>query len=155
MTFTLSSLGKMVVVVNRVVDEHGNRVPYEAYIDGTVLKIMDEEHVPSGIARIIVHNSMYALDPDTYIGQYKLGVAAWGLPVDDLPLSEVQRLELINREQLPVHRQFGAVDNKTGKKYQAVRRHNPVRRHDPIAQNLAGSRQDGATAIGFGEAFAK
>lgn len=152
----LSALGKSVRIVNRVVDENGKKVPYEAYVDGDSFKIEDEIMLPSGVARIIVHNSMYAIDPETCYGQYKLGVAEWGMDVSDLPTSQVQRLELIEREQLPPHRQFGAPDHKTGlRKYTPYRKSNPVRRHDPVAQTLVHGRKDGATAVGFGEAFDK
>jgi hypothetical protein len=150
----LSSLGAIVTVVNRVVDEQGQKVPYEAYVDGTVMKIVDSAPVPAGVARIIVHNSMYAIDPVTYSGQYKLGVKEWGLPVEDLPLPTVQRLELVERAHLGPHRQFGATDPKTGKKYTPYRLRNDIRRHDPITQTMPGPRQDGAFPGGFGDAFA-
>jgi len=152
----LSSLGKIVTIINRVIDADGKRVPYEAYIDGTVIKIEDSYPIQEGLARIIVHNSMYCIDPDTYTGQYKLAVKEWGMPSEDLPLAEIKdRVELINREQLPPNRQFGAVDQKTGRKYQTFYKKQAIRRHDPIKVVGPGANEDGAHPGGFGEAFAR
>jgi hypothetical protein len=151
----LTALGPTVKVVNRQVDEHGQPVPYEAHVGGDVIRILDEAHVPAGVARIIVHHSMYRLDPVTNTGQYKLGVPEWGMPVDPLPPSEWQRVELIEREYLPPLRQIGAVDPRTGRRYQPTRIHNPIRRHDPLAVSAPKPNEPGAHPGGFGEAFAR
>ena len=143
---------KIVTVVNRVVDADGKRVPYQAYFDGTVITIQDSEPVTAGAARVIVHNSMYRIDPDTNYGLYRLGVKEWGMPVEDVSDAEVHsRNELIDREQLPPHRQFGAIDSKTGKRYQQFVKKQPIRRHDPIAISSPGARDDGVFPGGFGD----
>ena len=142
----LNALGPVVTVVNRVVDDEGKPVPYQAYIDGTVLVIHDQVGIPAGVARIIVHNSMYAIDPETYTGQFRLGVAEWDMPVGPLLFSTIsKREELIDRESLPGSRQ----------KVERVRLHNPIRRHDSTSSPFVGSREDGTVSAGYGEAFAK
>jgi hypothetical protein len=148
-------LGPIVTVYNRQVDENGHRVPYDAFIDGQCITIKDSHPFPEGLARIIVHHSMYKMDPDTSNGEYRLGVKEWDLPVDDLKLAEIQRVELIERELLPPNRQFGAKDPKTGRRYQAVTRKQSIRRHLPMQQVSPRANEDGAHAGGFGEAYSR
>jgi hypothetical protein len=150
----ISALGKQVQVVNRVKDEQGNPVPYDAWIDGTVLVIQESAMVPEGVARIIVHSSMYKIDPISYTGQYKLGVKDWGMDVTPISKSEASPLELVTRENLTPDRQFG-FKREDGKQLKPVRINNPIRRHDPIAANTPGPRQDGAYPAGFGEGYSK
>jgi hypothetical protein len=143
-------LGTLVTVYNRVRDAEGKVVPYDAHFDGDVIRIMESERVPEGIARIIVHGSMYAMDPHGFDGKYKLGVQEWGLPIDPLTPADLDRVELIERERLTPDRQFGFKD-KDGKRYMPVKFSNVIRRHDPISMNIPGPRQDGALPAGFGE----
>ena len=139
-----------VVVVNRVKDEQGNTVPYDAWIGGQVLVIKESVSLPPGIARIIVHNSMYKMDGVSYMGKYKLGVAEWGMEIGPITVAEAHPLELIERESLTPDRQFGFV-NKDGKQLQPVRINNPIRRHDPMVANIPSPNKDGAFPAGFGE----
>lgn len=150
----ISSLGKMVVIVNRMRDASGSVVPYDAFIDGTCMIIRETAHLPEGLARIIVHNSMYSIDPHNFGGQYKLGVEEWGMPITPLTPKDVNRIELIERESLTPDRQFGATA-KDGKKLMPVKINNPIRRHDPISMNIPGPRQDGAHPAGFGDSVTK
>src|SRR6266480_5053777 len=140
---SISALGKQVTVVNRVRDDKGEVVPYDAFIDGTVLVIRESERVHEGVARIIVHNSMYKIDPISYNGLYKLGVADWGMDVSPINESEAKPLELVDRESLTPDRQFG-YKRQDGKSYQPKRINNTIRRHDPVGMNIPGPRQDGA-----------
>jgi hypothetical protein len=139
-----------VKIINRVRDEKGKHVPYDAHIAGECVTIEKEIWLPVGYARVVVHGSMYSMDPVTNQGQYRLGVEEWGMDVSPIPVSEVQRLELIEREQLTPDRQIGS-KNKDGKTLKPVRLNNPIRRHDPIGQNMPGPRQDGAHPGGYGD----
>jgi len=152
---SVGTLGPSVYVVNRLTNDRGHSIPYEAYVDGTAFKIAEGIHLPTGIARILVHNSMYAIDPISNAGQYKLGVEAWGMPIDALPITVWKRPELVERPYLGPERQHGRVNARTGKKLQLVSIHNPVRRHDPVAMNIPGPAQDGAHPGSFGDAFTK
>src|SRR5438552_17924478 len=89
-----------VVVVNRVRDEQGNPVPYDAWIGGQVLVIKESVSLPPGIARIIVHNSMYKMDGVSYIGKYKLGVADWGMEMSPITVADAHPVELTERASL-------------------------------------------------------
>jgi hypothetical protein len=151
----VTSLGPTVTVVNRAVDEDGQPVPYEAHIDGQVIRIDRAVDLPVGIARIIVHHSMYRLDPVTQQAQYRLGVAEWGLPTDPLPPEEWQREELVDRANLGPARQHGAKDPRTGRRLALMRIVNPIRRHDPLVVSAPKPNQDGVHPGGFGEAFAR
>jgi hypothetical protein len=146
----IATLGKQVQVVNRVRDENGKPVQYDAWIDGTVLVIQESVSLPEGVARIIVHGSMYKIDPLSQAGHYKLGVADWGMPVDPISVAESKPLELIERESLGPNRQFGAKD-EFGRTLKAHRINNPIRRHDPISANIPGPNQDGVRPAGFGD----
>jgi hypothetical protein len=143
-------IGKQVTVVNRVRDDKGQPVPYDAFIGGTVVVIRESERLPEGIARIIVHNSMYKIDPISFEGHYKIGVPEWGLPIDPITEAEAHPLELVERENLTPDRQFG-YKRQDGKSYRPKRFGNTIRRHDPLALNIPGPRQDGAMPAGFGE----
>ena len=144
------NLDTIVKVINRVVDEDGKPVPYDAHVAGECITIVDSVSLPEGMARIIVHNSMYEMDPFGFQGKYKLGVKEWGIPVDPIKKSELDaRVELIEREALTPDRQFG-FKNKDGKQYQPKRISNPIRRQEPLAVNMPG-RQDGAFPGTYGE----
>ena len=131
-------------LVNRVRDGAGQPVPWEAYFDGQAFKITDSLDVPFGVARVLIHHSMYAFDLDAGVGKYRLGCAAPGLemPTDPIDESEVLRSELIDREALLV-----------GRRVELKRHANPIRRHDPLTQASPG-RGDGAYAAGYGDAYA-
>lgn len=136
-----------VTVVNRVVDTEGKPVPYTAYYGGDTFEIIDEMALPVGVARTVVHHSMYNLDPDTFAADYKLGCKAFNLPCDPLRQDEVTRLELLDRTLLGPDRQLGSLD-RFGRKYQPVQRAYRPRRTDPIAVPNPGS-SDGAFAGSF------
>jgi len=90
-------LGATVRLINRVTDEKGAKVPQELMVGGEAVWVRDTLDVPVGYARILVHQSMYKLDSSTGIPAYKLGCREFNIPVDDLPLKEIQRDELIDR----------------------------------------------------------
>lgn len=93
-------LGRTVRLVNRVTDEHGNKVPQEFMVGGEAVWVRDTLDVPVGLARIMVHQSMYKLDAATGTPVYRLGCQSFeGCPVDDLPVSELSRDELIDRPE--------------------------------------------------------
>lgn len=92
-------LGRTVRLVNRVVDEKGEKVPQEYMYSGEAFKVRDTLDVPEGIARIVIHQSMYKLDSATGLPAYKLGAREFGIPIDDLPLKEIERDELLDRPE--------------------------------------------------------
>lgn len=96
---TSFGIGRTVRLINRVVDETGKRVPQEYMVGGEAVWVRDTLDVPVGLARIIVHQSMYKLDSATGIPAYKLGCREFDIPIDDLPLKEAQRDELIDRPE--------------------------------------------------------
>lgn len=110
-------MGPVVRLVNRVVDEKGERVPQEVMLGGEALWIRDFTDMPLGAARIVIHQSMYKIDPVTGAPSYKLGCQALGVPVDDLPVSETRRTELIERELMP---------ESERKKMKLEKIHNPI-----------------------------
>lgn len=134
-------LGPVVRVVNRVVDEQGQRVPMKCMVGGEAIKIVDTIDLPMGLARIAIQQSMYRIDPVTHAADYKLGCEKLGTPVSDLPVSETQRTELIDRELLPPNRQ----------NVKTVRIHNPIRRMDSMMVRVPKPNADGAYPAGFGE----
>lgn len=92
--------GPLVRIINRVVDEKGERVPQECMFGGEATWIRDSLDVPIGIARILIHQSMYKLDALTGLPLYKLGCRSFeNCPVDDLPVNELNRDELIDRSE--------------------------------------------------------
>lgn len=110
-------MGPVVRLVNRVVDDKGERVPLEVMLGGEALWIRDFIDMPLGAARIVIHQSMYKIDPVTGSPSYKLGCKALDVPVDDLPVSETRRTELIERELMP---------ESERKKMKYERIHNPI-----------------------------
>jgi hypothetical protein len=101
-----------VTVVNRLIDDDGNHVPYEFVFDAIPGQVIDQMVMPVGPARIIVHNSMYSTGPNG--NEYRLGVKEWGLPTDPIPPDDLHRDELIDRAALGYPRQT-IKGNKLGK----------------------------------------
>lgn len=93
-------LGSTVRLVNRVTDEKGEKVPQEYMYGGEAVWVRDTLDVPVGIARILVHQSMYKLDALTGLPQYKLGCRSFeSCPIDPLPVKDLDRVELIDRPE--------------------------------------------------------
>lgn len=134
-------LGPVVRVVNRVVDSDGKRVPYECMVGGEAFWINDTLDLPRDVARLVIHHSMYRIDPVTSQADYRLGCEKLGTPTSDLSVAEVDRVELIDRELLPPNRQ----------NVKTVRIHNPIRRMDPLMSNTPKPNTDGAFPASFGE----
>lgn len=134
-------LGPVVRVVNRVVDSDGKRIPQEYRVGGEAFMVDDTMDLPVGYARIVIHQSMYRIDPVTHIAEYKLGCSKLGITEEPLPVEETQRTELIDRDLLPPNRQ----------KVKTVRIHNPIRRMDPVSANIPRPNGDGAFPAEFGE----
>lgn len=132
-------LDPTVTLVNRLVDASGNRIPYTAMFDGESVVILDELPVPVGIARIIVHNSMFRVDPYGGEPQYKLGVKEWGLDVSPLAPTDISD-ELIDRSDPAIGPRMTIKGTKLGK----GRPLPPPRRHDPMNIREPGGREDGA-----------
>lgn len=143
-------LGAVVRLVNRVVDEDGARVPQEYMVGGEAFWIRDTLDVPAGVARIVIHQSMYKLDPVSHGAVYKVGCEELGVPTEPIPVAETKRLELLEREYLPPDRQFGAKD-RYGRTLKPVRMHNPIRRMDPIAINAPRPSENGALPGEYGD----
>lgn len=137
----LSRLEPTVTLVNRLVDDDGNKIPQDFMYDGDCLTITDQVTVPWSVGRIIFHHSMRRLDPVTMRGTvYSLGCAEYGFPSDPLPLSTLeQHNELVDRDLLGHN-----------KRVQPTHVHNPIMRVDPINMRDPG-REDGAFAGGFGK----
>ena len=149
---SLSHLGEPVTVVNRLRDANGRPIPWDIHVDGDCITITESTVLPAGVARIAIQGSMFAFDPQSLQGDYRLGVADWDMPVTPLPLAELQkRIELIERTKLPPDRQFGW-KSANGKTFSVVRTSIPQsRRHDPLALSVPGPHQDGALPAGFGD----
>ena len=109
--------GPIVRVVNRVINEAGERVPYNAMFSGEALVLRDTMDMPIGMARVVIHGSMYKVDPVSGAPSYKLGCSSLGCPTDDLPLDEVNRIELIDRSLM---------SESERKKMKLERIHNPI-----------------------------
>jgi hypothetical protein len=128
-------LGPVVRVVNRVRDADGQPVVFKAMVGGESLKIVETLDLPHDIARLVIHQSMFRIDPVTHQPTHRLGCKALGVPEDPVSLAEVEsRGELIDRDLLPAHRQ----DVKR------VRIHNPIRRMDPLKINAPRPGDNGA-----------
>lgn len=138
-----------VKVVNRVVRADGTKVPYTAYFGGDTVTFTDAIHVPRGVARIIIHNSMYRQEPDTFAVEYKLGCLEMQVPEDPVSEEDVDRMELIDRSLLSPDRQFGAKD-QWGRALKPWRRVYTPRRTDPISIVDPG-KGDGAFSGQYGE----
>jgi hypothetical protein len=93
--------GRTVRLVNRVIDENGKRVPIEFMVGGEAIWLRDNLDVPVGVARIMIHQSMYKIDPVSGLPSYKLGCESLGCEETDLPVSETKRLELVDRDLMP------------------------------------------------------
>lgn len=143
-------LGPVVRLVNRVVDIDGKPVPQEYQVGGVAFWLKDTMDVPIGVARIVIMQSMFKLDPVTYGATYKVGCEELGVPVESIPVEETQRLELIERENLPPDRQLGAKD-RHGRTFKPVRIYNPIRRMDPLAVNAPRPSDNGALPGEFGD----
>ena len=116
-------LGPVVRVVNRVRDSEGKPVVFKAMVGGEAVKIVESLDLPRDIARLVIHQSMFRIDPVTHQPTHRLGCKALGVSEEPVPLAEVEsRNELIDRDLLPPHRQ----DVKS------VRIHNPIRRMDSL-----------------------
>lgn len=109
--------GPVVRLVNRVVNEKGERVPQSARIGGEALVVRDTIDLPIGEARVLIHQSMYKIDPVSGEPSYKLGCSALGIPVDEIPEKDTQRVELIERELMP---------ESERKKMKLEKIHNPI-----------------------------
>ena len=110
-------LGRTVRLVNRVVDESGNKVPMEYMVGGEAVWVRDTLDVPVGAARILIHQSMYKIDPINATPSYKLGCRELEVDPSDLPFADTQRLELLERELLP---------ESERRKMKVERIHNPI-----------------------------
>lgn len=125
-----------VTLVNRLVDDSGNKIEQEFMYDGWSVKIADTLVAPIGPARILIHQSMRKFDPSTNQPVYGLGCPELGIPTDPIKKSELGN-ELIDRSNLP-----GRVE--------ARRLNNPIIRHDPMVMGNPGGR-DGAFPGHYGE----
>jgi len=134
-------MGPTVKLTNRVIDEDGNRVPYEGTVGGETVWVRDTLDVPIGVARILIHQSMYKIDPVSGTPSYKLGCKDLGTDCTDVPVKETRRAELLERELLP--------DSQKGKT-QFVKIHNPI--NPGMSRALPPTRQgqDGALPGEFG-----
>lgn len=127
----------VVCVVNRVVDSEGNKVRQECMVDGQAVWVEDKLYVPLGVAKIMIHQSMFVMDPVTRQFQYKLGCDELRVPTGPLPLEIVKRIELIDRSLLP-----GKTETR--------RIHNPITRHESMVAPSPGS-GDGAHQGTYGD----
>ena len=114
----------VVRLVNRVIGPDGKRVPHEYMVGGVAFWIHEYLDVPVEYAELLIHQSMYKIDPVSNRGDYRLGCEKFGVPVTDVPLVETERAELIDRSLLSPLRQ----------KLKPTRFHNPIRRMDPMKQ---------------------
>lgn len=136
-----------VTLVNRVRDPQGRVIPYEVMFDGESEKIVETLTVPVGIARILVHNSMFRWDPNGGEPRYKLAVREWGM--DETPIS-VEQIgdELLDRSDPsigPRRTIHGKILTK-GRPLQNV-----DQRRDPLSVRTTGAREDGVFPGGFGK----
>lgn len=93
--------GQTVRLKNRVIDDKGERVPIEFMVGGEAIWVRDTLDAPIGVARIMIHQSMYKVDPVTGLPSYKLGCDRLGCEETDLPVAETKRLELLDRDLMP------------------------------------------------------
>ena len=117
--------GAVVRLVNRVVDADGKRVPRKYMVGGIAFWIHEYLDVPVEYAGLILHQSMYKIDPVNHRGEYRLGCERFGTLMTDVSVDETERLELVDRSLLPPARQQA---NPT-------RIHNPIRRFDKLSIN--------------------
>lgn len=117
--------GPLVRVVNRIVGEDGQPVPYEYMFGGEAGWITDHVDLPVDEARVVIHNSMFRVDPVSNLPEYKLGCAALGANEAPIAADQTKRHELIQRELLSPDRQFGAKD-RFGRTLKPVPFHNPI-----------------------------
>ena len=135
-------MGPVVRLTNRVIDEKGERVPYTGTIGGEAVIVRDTLDVPLGVARILIHQSMYKMDPVSGVPSYRLGCKDLDITCADLPVNETRRAELLERELLP--------ESQKGKT-QFVKLHNPINpglSRAPISTTKGGD--DGALPGEFG-----
>lgn len=110
-------MGPVVRLVNRVRDADGKQVPWEGMAGGEALWVVDTLDVPLGVARILIHQSMYKVDPANGSPSYRLGCVKLGAPEEPLTVDEVTRIELFDRELMSEDEQ---------KKMVTKRIHNPI-----------------------------
>lgn len=126
-------LESTVTLINRVVDKDGKTIPMDMTFDGRPVKVEDRLVVPLGVGRILVHQSMYKLDLNTNIREYKLGCPELGLPTTPITEAEVHaHNELIDRSKM-----------SSGANVKAVHINNPIMRTAPLYYNDPGG-GDGA-----------
>jgi hypothetical protein len=126
------------------------RVPFEFIYGGEAGWIKDTLSVPKGVARIIIHQSMYRMDPITNLANYRLGCKELDIPTSDIPVEDTRRIELIDRECLTPDRQFGARDRQ-GRTLKPVTIHNPIRRVDPLTVSNPRPNENGASQGEYGD----
>lgn len=124
-------MGPVVRLVNRVVQENGERKPQHVTFGGEALVVRDTLDVPVAAARVIIHQSMYKIDPVSGAPSYRLGCQALGCPTDDLPEKDAYPIELIDRSLMP---------ESERKKMKYERIHNPI--NPGLSRGPAGIRQD-------------
>jgi len=93
-------------------------------VGGQAFWIHEYLDVPVEYAELIIHQSMYRIDPVSNRGDYRLGCDKFGTPMADVPVAETERVELIDRSLLSPVRQ----------KATHTRFHNPIRRMDSLTQ---------------------
>lgn len=117
-----------VTLVNRVVDDEGRHVPQVGMFDGQRVEIVDRLPVPYSVARILIHHSMYRLDPNTNLAEYRLGCPEMDLPTNEIKQSDIDsRNELLDRDKMSY-----------GQKVKAVSINNPIRRTTPTSMDASG-----------------
>jgi hypothetical protein len=109
-------LGRQVKVVNRVRKEDGSPVPFEARWGGEAFWIKDSMDLPYDVARTVIHQSMYKIDPVTSLPDYRLGCEELGTATSALTVETVTRVELLERELMSPNLQ----------KIKTVKLHNPI-----------------------------
>ncbi len=124
-------MGPVVRLVNRVVDEKGERVPQNVTFGGEALVVRDTLDVPIGAARVIIHQTMYKVDPVSGAPSYRLGCSTLGCPTEDIPVKDAYRVELIDRDLMP---------ESERKKMKLERIHNPI--NPGLSRGPVGIRQD-------------
>jgi len=112
-------------VVNRVRDETGAPVPHDFMFGGEAGRITDYLDLPVGVARVVIHHSMFRMEPVNSVPEYTLGCAELGADESPLAVADTKRSELVDRRLLPPARQFGAKD-KFGRTFKTVEIYNPI-----------------------------
>jgi hypothetical protein len=145
----MAKFERSVTLVNRVRGADGKPIPWQAMFDGERIAIEESISVPVGVARILIQQSMYKMEPDTSTADYRLGCTELGCPIDPLTEAEVNRSELIDRDLLSPDRKLGAKD-RFGRTYTAVKRAYRPPRTIPVSVTDPGE-QDGVFPGQYGE----